>query len=788
MAQSETKAQGWYEFRRENKFKTNVYVPASILPITLDFFLRCVVLFAFQHWSVVWEGNGPNPFFISTQVVIIPIVIIIISIIRDRKISKHGQFLVSKIDINNIQFKIKNTAWNYLLIFILIISGSFTPILFSNEDLSVFLIISMAIIYGIYLLILQTNFSKSLPEYKKIKQQIEDKEHRELSGELSSDQNDEEIINLEVNLKAENERMDAYVIEAALFGALAFSGFIQIVASQNFSVEFIENFNHHVFLILKSLVNPGVQHVQDSYNFIFSNNGLMMVLCYQTLFCSVFFLSVIGSRLRYSKLTDYVDRYLHLAKALNEKEEFLLHKEKVNNSEVTIYNTKIKYLLREGYKKQDEIFPIMEFMKFFRTLGITMFFTVIVTSGLFISLWLSFILFFVAILSLIYFRFGEVKSAIKSFYISMQEFYYRVDKPVHYICWSIIVLALIMRSFRIPFGGPMMAFGFMFLFIHYLLNLFIPIEFDYDMKKSEDAFGSYATFQKLLVYLFKMALALFFLGYMFKAMHWPGAGPMLIASIIMLCAYFLTVKKVPHGPAWLGYLLGISISLAFIGVMFKIQHWTGARLITYLSIPLMLITGIITYLKREQIRPFLKKTIFILFVLTIMFLSSDYLSKSIWALNFNYDVYLTEKKRTDVMNRFYSDNGGIQPYLETQNDSTVQFLSEFNLLFVEDNKGDYSDFLNEVAWKVYENVNNPVVLNEAVKWSAKSIEKDDNWAYLDTYASLLYKLKRYEEAKPAAEKAYQLGKDPSTKKLLDDIIKNLALIKEKELLENQVVN
>jgi len=795
LAASKIKARGWFEFKKENKFKTNVYVPASILPITLDFFLRCIVLFAFQHWSRVWIYNdnvgdyGPDPFFTIIQVIVIPVIIIVFSIIRDRRISKHGQFLVSKIDINNIQFKIKNTAWNYLLIFIFILLGSLIPVLFSNDELPVFLILPIAIVYGIYLLILQTNFSKSLPEYKRIKQQIEDKEHRELSGELNSNQNDEEIINLEVNLKAENERMDAYVIEAALFGALAFSGFIQIVASKDFSVEFIENFNRHGFLILKGMVNPGTQYVQESYNFIFSNNGLMMVLCYQTLFCSVFFLSVIGSRLRYSKLTDYVDRYLHLAKAFNEKEDFLLHKENINTEDATIYNTKIKHLLREGYKKQDEIFPIMEFMQFFRTLGISMFFTVIVTSGLFISIWLSIILFFVSILSMVYFRFGKVKTAIKSFYISMQEFYYRVDKPVHYICWSIIVLALVMRTFRVAGGGPIMALGFMFLFIHYLLNLFIPIEFDYDVKKSEDAFGSYATFQKLLVYLFKMALAVFFLGYMFKAMHWPGAGPMLITSIIMLCVYFLIVKKVPQGPTWLGYLLGISISLTFIAILFKRMHWPGAGFIIYVSVPLMLITGIITYLKREQIRSFLKKTVFILCLLTVTFLSSDYLSKSIWALNFNYNVYLREKKQTDLMNRFYDDNGGIQPYLEAQSDSTVQFLSDFNELYLENQENDYSaQFLNASAWDVYVNINNPMVLNEAVKWSAKSIEKEDNWEYLDTYASLLYKLKRYEEAKPAAEKAYLVGKDPSTKKLLDDIVKNLTLNKEKELLENHVPN
>lgn len=784
LAAAEIKAQEWFEYKKENKFKTKVYVPASVLPITLDFLLRCLVLFVFQRWSESWNINGPSTLFAISQIIIIPIVIIVFSIVRDRKIAKHGQFLISKIDIQNIQFSIKNTAWNYLLVFILILSGSLTPILFSNEELSVFLILSIAIIYGIYLLILQTNFSKSLPEYKKIKQQIEDKEHRELSGELDSDQNDEEIINLEVNLKAENERMDAYVIEAALFGALAFSGFIQIVASQNFTVEFINSFNHHVFLILQSLVNPGIQQVKDSYSFLLSNDGLMMILCYQTLFCSVFFLSVIGSRLRYSKLTDYVDRYLHLAKALNEKEELLLQKENMNKADLIIYNTKIKHLLREGYKKQDEIFPIMEFMKFFRTLGITMFFTVIVTSGLFISFWLSFILFFVSTLSMIYFRFGKIKSAIKSFYISMQEFYYRVDKPVHYICWSIIVLALVLRSFQVSAGSILMGVGFMFLFIHYLLNLFIPIEFDYDLKKSEDAFGSYATFQKLLVYVFKIALALFFLGYMFKAMHWPGASPILITSIAMLCAYFLTVKKVPQGPSWLGYLLGFSISLSFIGILFSIQKWQGAGQIPYISIPLILITGVITYLKKEQIRPQLKRSVFILFILGTIFLSG-YLRHSIWHLNFNYNVYLMDKNRADFISKFYN-NGGVQPFLEIQNEATAQFLSDINSLFVVDKKADYSEFLNALAWDVYVKINNPIVLNEALKWSAKSIEKNSNWNYLDTYASLLYKLNRYEEAKPIAEEAYEIGKDPNSKKLLDDIIKNLALSEPKEVkFENE---
>ncbi|HET6244923.1 MAG: hypothetical protein H0V01_00115 [Bacteroidetes bacterium] len=762
----------WYELKKENRFKTKVYVPASILPISLDFLLRCIVLFAFQSYGML-ENKNIGPLFIFTQVVIIPLLIAAFAIRRDREISQYGQYLVSKINIKNIQFKIKNSAWHYLFIFILTAIGSFVPVLFSFEELPLALVIALFFIYGIYLMILQTNFSKSKPQYKHIKLQLEEKEHQELSGELNSDQNDEEIINLEVNLKAENERMDAYVIEAALFGALAFSGFLQIVSAGDFSVEFIDSFNRHVFLILKAIVNPAGQNVYDSCIFIFSNNGLMVLLCYQALFCSVFFLSVIGSRLRYSKLTDYVDRYLQLAKSLNEKEEFLMQKENKNNSKVILYSTKIQLLLREGYKKQNEILPIMEFMKFFRTLGISMFFIIIVTSGLFISPWLSAILFFVAMLSMIYFMLGSLKAAIKSFYITMQEFYYRVDKPVHWICWSVIILALVLRTFRLPLGGFIMAAGFMFLFIHYLMNLFIPIIFDFDHKKAEDAFGSHSNFQKILAYLFKIALAIFFLGFMFKALHWPGAGPLLIVSILMLCAYFIMVKKVNHGPLWIGYLLSIAISMSFINIIFKMQHWPGNMYIPYVAIPLILITGAVTFLNRDKIRPIFKRTVYILCFMAVAFYF-NYTRESIMHLNLNYDIYLTQKKKTDFMNQFYDGNGGIQDYLEMESDSVANFLNEFNQLYVQVERDQIdTHLLNKVSWDVYENINNPIVLNAAVNWSAKSIEGYRSWESLDTYASLLYKVERYEEAKPIAEEAFKLGNQQDTKLLLDKILLKL---------------
>ncbi len=67
--------------------------------------------------------------------------------------------------------------------------------------------------------------------------------------------NDEEIVNLEVKLRSVNERMNAYVLEATLFGALAFSGFLQIVASEVFTIADIKQFTVSLFQLFHGVVH-----------------------------------------------------------------------------------------------------------------------------------------------------------------------------------------------------------------------------------------------------------------------------------------------------------------------------------------------------------------------------------------------------------------------------------------------------------------------------------------------------------------------------------------------------
>lgn len=773
-----TQAEKWYHFKEENKFYTEIFVPASIKPILLDFILRTIVLWIFQNW--VWKQfniSDAEAFFWIIQIIIIPASIITYAFIRDKKIIRSTQSLIKQIKIEKIKIRIKNTSWHYLLLFMMILIGSTITLSISKLGIDLIGMLFISIGYGLYILILQTNFSKQSPSYTSIKQQIEDKENMELSGELTPDQNDEEIVNLEVNLKAENERMNAYVIEAALFGALAFSGYLQLVSDGGMSIATVTDFNHHLMRVVGHFIDTPVKNISESYMFLISRSGILALISYQLLLCSIFFLAVIASRLRFSKLTDYIDRFLQLSKAMNEKEENLILNDKNNTEAIGLYNRKIKDLLQKGYKKQYEIVPIMEYMQFFRTLGVVMFFVIIITGGLFISTWISVILFFISLLSLFYFHLGKFRNQLKLFYIKMQEFYYTANKTINWICWGMILLALILRSFAITGGDIMMIVGFTLLFLHYLLNLFIPVQFDYEIKNTDDAFGSAITYHKILSYVFKVSLAIFFLSYMLKANRLYGAGALLTISLFMLSVFFLLVPKFKSGSSWMEYVLGAGISSALLAILFKTQHWPMGGLIWMASYVLIPTSGIIIFLRYKNIRPLIIRTVIILFVL-VLGSFSKYVRLAITSLNFNYEVYEQREKEIKARSILMLGDNNMVSSKAIGVDSLKRTIATFNSIFVHTDHPDYN-FLNDRAWEVYLYSNDSLLLHNALLWSELTVKDDEKeWYWIDTYAALLFKNRKYHEARIYAKEAFQLGNDESTKQLIHQI--DSALVAEGE--------
>ncbi|HBS87259.1 MAG: hypothetical protein A2W91_03495 [Bacteroidetes bacterium GWF2_38_335] len=85
-----------------------------------------------------------------------------------------------------------------------------------------------------------------------------------------------------------------------------------------------------------------------------------------------------------------------------------------------------------------------------------------------------------------------------------------------------------------------------------------------------------------------------------------------------------------------------------------------------------------------------------------------------------------------------------------------------------------NDQINEISWSIYTKCDNKDVIEKAIGWMAGVVEKEPTYAYLDTYAALLFKYGKYEEAKKYAQMAIDAGKKTgedvkSTEELLKQI-------------------
>jgi len=116
---------------------------------------------------------------------------------------------------------------------------------------------------------------------------------------------------------------------------------------------------------------------------------------------------------------------------------------------------------------------------------------------------------------------------------------------------------------------------------------------------------------------------------------------------------------------------------------------------------------------------------------------------------------------------------GIKYYEWTGN--WTQFFADADEYLKNYGSDKFSDY-NGFAWEMASNTDNKQVLDKALSYVQKSLELGKNYYNTDTYAYVLYKLKRYDDAETAAKEAIGLAKSSnqaydSSSKLLSDIQK-----------------
>jgi len=198
----------WIEKHEDNRFFTPINIKASLIPINLDFSLRCILLWMFNTGNLEWSRayfDSSVSFFLLGNLLLITLTVFLFSLVRGRIIKNKTSKLFEALNIKRLKLTVKKSAWNYTLIFLYVIIGIF--IFVSIEELATPLpgAVVLGLFQGIYLLIILNLFSKRTPQSRDVLTQLEEINAKNLDRELTHEENDEEIINLEVKLRSINE-------------------------------------------------------------------------------------------------------------------------------------------------------------------------------------------------------------------------------------------------------------------------------------------------------------------------------------------------------------------------------------------------------------------------------------------------------------------------------------------------------------------------------------------------------------------------------------------------------
>lgn len=751
------KIKQWITNKEEDKFYFKIKLEGTLRIIIFDFLLRLISLWYYKVYDVDSENEDSKLFFIFSQYLIIPAIVFIYSYFRNKRIEKSTQKIFSELGRNDLKISNVHSPWNYLFTFIILIVGILTSIIvfeFSSDDYG-FIIPVYTLIYSVYFIIILSFFSKKKPSISLIINQLEKINLNQVKTNLNHNENDEEIIELDVSLRSANEKMEAYVLEAALFGALAFSGFLQLISSSNVSIESISSFSANFYNLFEGLVDFSSETIIQAINQLMSKDGILSLMAFLTLFCSVFFLAVIASRLRFNDLSDSIDKSLQLSKIYNEKEEDIISSNGGQTNESSNVITKIirKHLI-QGNLTLEQTMPIMEFMRFFRTLGIFTFFIIVVSGGLFVSVQLSLVLAFIMFISFLFFKLKIIIQYVKNITTQFQEFYFKIESKVFYFILISVGLCFILRSFSFTSIAAqiLIVSSFLLIFVHYILSLFIPEKLE-DEEISESIFISGNRNKIALKKLYKISLALLFLGLMFKIMHFPGAGLLMIAGVFLLAIYFILGQKTKNDNKFLGLIYRACFSITIIGGIFFMMHWPGSGIIRLISLAFLLLSICLLLIYKKQLLQS-TKNITITFVILAVLLQFPLFRFALTTLSFNYPIYKEKMEIAFVRTKIIEpiDLGYVNARSKSERDSLKHYMNLNDKLL---NKIVPHE-LHEYCWRILDNQTDTLILNHGLKWSEWILKKDHYYAHCLLNIEYLIKLKRYHEAIKTIEKSEKM--------------------------------
>ncbi len=253
--------------------------------------------------------------------------------------------------------------------------------------------------------------------------------------------------------------------------------------------------------------------------------------------------------------------------------------------------------------------------------------------------------------------------------------------------------------------------------------------------------------KRVIYFLGIVSANLMLFGSLFKAMHWPGASILLALGILIFCFAFLPlslrsnyIDQTVKNNKWLYIVTYFVFAICLVGALFKIMHWPGAGILLVIGVPLPFVLFLPVYLyhTRKPKSQTLMNNLGVMFGLTFLAVFSVML-----ALNVNSRViegFALNAFNNENLLRFYRS-----VEINNSQDEIVTQKAEAICQYIEAIKGEI------VQSTVSNNVDNmddlnPLTMSNKSKEALSFLyELDMNgktraevlWGMLDEYAELI---------------------------------------------------
>ncbi len=596
-------------FERRKKFNVN----GSVKLIVFDFILRLIFLWIRNIYEI-------DPFGFIGWNFLLFIPTLGIGYWRSKADKRYNQKLIAANGFND-SYKIafQYSTPQYTLVGLLFVLSVTIPVFIEAEHYASSLLGVTLVGFLFYYWFLLV----SVPFGRLSENEILDQLNSVELQSMDSDSNDEAIVLLETELNSKTGRLEAYVLESALFGALAFSGFLQIIATDLISFADLEKFSSTFYYTCHGFFLANWDEFNKYSTILNTKVNLFCLVSIETLLCSVFFLAVIASRLKFSDIADKVRTSINLAKAYNEKEEALLEMESAvrNQARLELLNKTIAKYLDVARSVMQDIKPIVSYMVYVRNAGLFTFLLVLLSSSLFITGVLGFVFIAIALATIAYFNLRKIVAFFASLRLRSGVYFALHRQIVLFIMLGVLLVAFVAHVFFDAKNTSDYVTLVVFLFGPYLfiwLAVMPHPDKNFDLELEKNGETNVKRYNLIRIF-YGVGIFLFFSGVTFKSMRWPGGSELLIIGAFSI--FFLNFFLMPYltKPKWLSIPISFFISFLFFSILFRVQLIIGATdliLLATFSLPLFFV---IYFFRRKSFHTLLVKLFVILIIPTILY-------------------------------------------------------------------------------------------------------------------------------------------------------------------------